>query len=146
MVNEHQTHLILEDSTYCREKIEQIREKGKSGEHIVQETTLRYFVHGYEGNNDNTCFYTRGTRDYEKLYFLDLLGVEDRREDYPSDMYKEFVESIWKDKQRSVCRDEAATAKMRASLTSARDQFLWQTVYMSACTPVQRCNHTFGTY
>ena len=32
--------------------------------------------------------------EYEKLYSLDVLGVEDRGEDDQSDMYSSFKESI----------------------------------------------------
>ena len=36
-----------------------------------------WFVHGGKDYADSTCIFTRETSDYEKLYSLDVLGVED---------------------------------------------------------------------
>ena len=38
-------------------------------------------------------------KDYEKLYSLDVLSVEDRGENNPSDVHREFQENISKDEQ-----------------------------------------------
>ena len=40
--------------------------------------------------------YVRETDEYERLYSLDVLGVEDRGEDDQLEVYKEFQESISK--------------------------------------------------
>ena len=45
---------------------------------------------------DSTCMFTMKTSDYEKLYFLDVLGVEDRGEDDQLDVCSEFREKIVK--------------------------------------------------
>ena len=42
--------------------------------------------------------YVSDTKDYERLYGLDILGVEDRSEN-PSEVYKEFIENIQIDAQ-----------------------------------------------
>ena len=41
-----------------------------------------------------TCMFTRETSDYEKLYSLDVLGVEDREEDGQLNACSEFRENI----------------------------------------------------
>ena len=43
--------------------------------------------------------YVSDTKDYERLYSLDILGVEDRSENDPSEVYKEFIENIQIDAQ-----------------------------------------------
>ena len=55
-----------------------------------------WFVHGRKDYTDSTCKFTRETSDYEKLYFLDVSGVEDRGEDDRLDVCSEFQENIVK--------------------------------------------------
>ena len=43
--------------------------------------------------------YVSDTKDYERLHSLDILGVEDRCENDPSEVYKEFIENIQIDAQ-----------------------------------------------
>ena len=38
--------------------------------------------------------YVSDTKDYERLHSLDILGVEDRSENDPSEVHKEFIENI----------------------------------------------------
>ena len=42
----------------------------------------------------SSCMYTKVVSDYEKLYSLDVLGVEDRGENNQFDVYKKFRENI----------------------------------------------------
>ena len=77
---ENQIHLILGDGIYSRIRTERVF-KGKPGEPLVEETTLGWVVHGGdEYGSGSTCMYLREVSDYEKLYSLDVLGVEDHSE------------------------------------------------------------------
>ena len=40
--------------------------------------------------------YVKDSKDFEKLYSLDILGVDDRGEDNLSDIHKDFNENIAK--------------------------------------------------
>ena len=94
--DEYTTHLILGDNTFSRIKTEEVI-KGAKGDPIVEGTT---FVHGGDLDKGNrTCMYVSDTKDYERLYSLDILGVEDRSENDPSEVYKEFIEDIQIDAQ-----------------------------------------------
>ena len=88
-------HLILGDATYCKIRTEQVY-KGKPEDPIVEGTTFRWIVHGGKEYTDSNCMYVRETDEYERLYSLDVLGVEDRGEDDQLDVYKEFQENIAK--------------------------------------------------
>ena len=91
---EHQIHLILGDGIYSRTRTERVF-KGKPGEPLVEETTLGWVVHGGdEYGSGNTCMYLGEVSDYEKLYSLDVLGVEDRGENDQLDVLREFKESV----------------------------------------------------
>ena len=69
--------------------------KGKPGEPLVEETMFGWVVHGGdEYGSGSTCMYLREVSDYEKLYSLDVLGVEDRGENDQLDVLREFKESI----------------------------------------------------
>ena len=81
---EYPIHVILGDATYCK------------GDPIVEGTTFGWIVHGGKEYADSKCMYVRETDQYERLYSLDVLGVEDRGEDDQLDVYKEFQESISK--------------------------------------------------
>ena len=43
--------------------------------------------------------YVSDKKDYERLYSLDILEVEDRSENDPSEVYTEFIENIQIDAQ-----------------------------------------------
>ena len=90
-------HLILGDRTYSRIKTEEIY-KGNRGEPIVEGTSFGYIIHGGD-EVGNVCLFTRDTNDYEKLYSLDVLGIEDRGENDQCDVHREFEESITKDRE-----------------------------------------------
>ena len=69
--------------------------KGKPGEPLVEETTFGWVVHGgddYAG--DSACMFLREVNEYEKLYSLDVLGIEDRPENDQLDVLRDFNESI----------------------------------------------------
>ena len=70
--------------------------KGQPEDPIVEGTTFGWVVHGGKEYADSKCMYVRETDEYERLYSLDVLGVEDRGEDDQLDVYKEFQESISK--------------------------------------------------
>ena len=89
---EYPIHMILGDSTFCKIKTEEIF-KGKDGDPIVEGTSFGWLIHGGEVAT-NVCMFTRESTDYEKLYTLDVLGVEDRGENDQLDVCKEFKESI----------------------------------------------------
>jgi hypothetical protein len=89
---EYPIHLILGDSTFSKIKTEEIY-KGKDGDPIVEGTSFGWIVHGGDIAN-NVCMFTKDLSDYEKLYTLDVLGVEDRGENDQLDVYQEFKENI----------------------------------------------------
>ena len=91
---EYQIHLILGDSTYSRIRTERVF-KGNPGEPLVEETTFGWVVHGGdEYTSDGVCMYLREVNDYEKLYSLDVLGVDDREENGQFDVLRDFKENI----------------------------------------------------
>ena len=91
---EYQIHLILGDSMYSKIRTEKVF-KGNPGEPLVEETTFGWVVHGGdEYTSDGVCMYLREVNDYEKLYSLDVLGVEDRGENDQFDVLRDFKENI----------------------------------------------------
>ena len=84
--------MILGESTFCKIKTEEIC-KGNDGDSIVEGTSFGWLIHGGDIAT-NTCMFTRESSDYEKLYTLDILGVEDRGENDQLDVCKEFKENI----------------------------------------------------
>ncbi|XP_068738985.1 uncharacterized protein [Montipora capricornis] len=92
---EYPIHVILGDATYCKIRAEHVY-KGQPEDPIVEGTTFGWIVHGGKEYADSKCMYVRETDEYERLYSLDVLGVEDRGEGDQLDVYKEFQESISK--------------------------------------------------
>ena len=86
---EYPIHVILGDSTYCRIQTEQTF-KGRPEDPIVEGTMFGWIIHGGVKYTDNKCMYIKEASDYEKLYSLDVLEVEDRGEDNQSDVYSSF--------------------------------------------------------
>lgn len=84
--------MILGDSTYCRIKTEELY-KGKPGEPIVEGTTFGWVIHGGDYQTEG-CLFAREVSDYEQLYSLDVLGVENRGENDQLDVYAEFKENV----------------------------------------------------
>ena len=62
----------------------------------MEGTTFGWVVHGGHDYADSKCMYVRERSDYEQLYSLDVLGVEDRGEKHQSTVYAEFQENITK--------------------------------------------------
>ena len=88
---EYPIHLILGDATYCKIKTAEIF-KGSPDDPVVEGTTFGWVVHG--GSHSNQCLFVQDSSDYEKLYSLDVLGVEDRGENDQKDVHTEFRENI----------------------------------------------------
>ena len=86
---EYPIHVILGDSTYCKIRTEQTF-KGRPKDPIVEGTTFGWIIHGGEDYADDKCMFVKEAGEYEKLYSLDVLGVEDRGEDDQSDVYSSF--------------------------------------------------------
>ena len=90
-------HMILGDKTYCRIRTEEVF-KGNPGDPVVEGSTFGWIIHG--GNySSEQCMFTRETSDYEKLYSLDVLGVEDRGENDQLDVLRDFQETITKTRE-----------------------------------------------
>ena len=90
---EYPIYVILGDAVYCQIKTESII-KGEPDDPIVEGTTFGWVVHGGKEYADGTCMFTRETNEYERLYSLDVLRIEDRGEGDQLDVYREFQESI----------------------------------------------------
>lgn len=91
---EYQVHLILGDSMYSRIRTEKVF-KGNPGGPIVEETTFGWVVHGGdEYASDGACMYLREVNDYEKLYSLDVLGVEDQGENDQFDVLQTLKRTL----------------------------------------------------
>ena len=63
---------------------------GKPGEPIVEGTTFVWVIHGGKLSG-NSCMYTKVVSDFEKLYSLDVLGIEDRGENDQLDVFRENI-------------------------------------------------------
>ena len=90
---EHQVHMIIGNKTYSKLRTEAMF-KGKDNEPIVEGTSFGWAIHGGEFTNTNCMFTREHGNDFERLYSLDILGIEDRGEDDQLDVYKEFKENI----------------------------------------------------
>lgn len=91
--DEYRIDVILGDSTYCKIKTEEIH-KGKPGEPIVEGKAFCWVIHGGDGHVTDQCMFVRGVNDYERLYSLDVRGVEDRGENDELDVLKEFKDDV----------------------------------------------------
>ena len=80
------------DSTFCKIKTEEIF-KGNDGDPIVESSSFGWLIHGGDIAT-NTCMFTRESSDYEKLYTLHILGVEDRGANDQLDVCEEFKEDF----------------------------------------------------
>ena len=77
---EYPIHVIFGDSTYCKLRTEQTL-KGRPEDPIVEGTTFGWIIHGGEDYAGDKCMFVKEAAEYEKLYSLDVLGVEVRVED-----------------------------------------------------------------
>ena len=74
--------------------------KGGPEDPIVEETTFGWVIHGGTEYPNAKCMYTKEVDDhYEKLYSLDVLGIEDRGENDSSVVLTEFKENIVIDRE-----------------------------------------------
>ena len=71
--------MILGDAVHCQIKTESII-NGEPDDPILEGTTFGWVVHGGKEYADGRCMFTRETNEYERLYSLDVLGIEDRGE------------------------------------------------------------------
>lgn len=67
--------------------------KGQPEEPIVEGTTFEWVINGREEYAESKRMLVKESSDYEKLYSLDVLGVEDRVEDDQSQVYSDFKEN-----------------------------------------------------
>ena len=81
---EYPIHMILGDAFYCQIKTEDII-KGETDYPIVKGTTFGWIVHVGKEYSDERCMFTTETNEYELLYFLDVLRIDDRGDQ--SDVY-----------------------------------------------------------
>ena len=70
----------------------------KSREPIADETVFGWTVHGQESKANRSYFKSTTSEDYEQLYSLDVLGVENGKEFDQEEVKKEFLESIQRKK------------------------------------------------
>ena len=94
---EYPIHVILGDATYCKIRTDE-GYKGKPEDPILEGTTFGWVVHGGQDYADSKCMFVRERSDYEQLYSLDVLGVEDRGEKDQSEVFAEFQENITRKK------------------------------------------------
>ena len=59
-----------------------------------------WVVHGGQDYADSKCMFVRERSNYEQLYSLDVLRVEDRGEKDQSEVYAEFQKNITRKKDR----------------------------------------------
>ena len=86
-----QIHLIIGDKTFSRIRTETVC-KGEQGDPIVEETSFGWVIHGGDDYTDDQCMFARENIECERLYSLDVLGVEDRG-DNNSEILNEFKEN-----------------------------------------------------
>lgn len=92
--DKYQIDIILSDSVYCKMRTEQVL-KGKPEDPIVEETTFGWVIHGGSEYSNSNCMFTKEIdRHCERLYSLDVLGVEDRGDNDSSTVLTEFKENI----------------------------------------------------
>ena len=90
---EYPIYIILGDITYCKIRTTQVY-KDQPEDPVVKGTIFGWVIHGGTDYSDTRCMYVKEVTEYERLYSLDVLGVEDRREDDPLTVYTEFQENI----------------------------------------------------
>ena len=78
--------------------------KGKAGQAIADETIFGWTVHGDKSELDHSYFTQTTNEVHEKLYTLDVLGVEDRKEFDQEEVRKDFLENViqFKDERYQV--------------------------------------------
>ena len=108
--------MILGHNTYCKIRTEQTF-KGRPEDPIVEGTTLGWIIHVGEEYADDKSMYIKEASEYEELYSLDVLGVEDRGEDDQSDVYSSFKESITPTMNTSPSRKKISMLKSTSPIS-----------------------------
>ena len=85
-------HILFGDPTFIEMRTEECK-KGKVGQPIANETIFGWAVHGDKSELNHSYFVQTTNDDYEKLYTLDVLGVEDRKEFDQEEVRKELFEN-----------------------------------------------------
>ena len=89
----YMVHILFGDPTFIEMRTGECR-KGKAGQPIADETIFGWTVHGDKSESDHSYFTQTTNDDYEKLYTLDVLGVEDRKEFDQEEVRKDFLENV----------------------------------------------------
>ena len=86
--------IILNDNVYCKIRTERVY-KGQPEDPIVEETSFGWVIHGGSEYSDSGCMYIKELDSHcERLYALDVLGVDDRGESDSWQVNKDFRENI----------------------------------------------------
>ena len=85
--NEYTIDMIIGDKLYCKELF-------KGGDN--EGTKFCWVIHGGQFPGEG-CLLTKELPDHEQLYSLDVLGLEDKKENDQQEVYAEFSESVTKD-------------------------------------------------
>ena len=86
-------HILFGDPTFIEMRTGECR-KGKFGQPIADEAIFGWAVHGDKSESDHSYFTQTTNDDYEKLYTLDVLGMEDRKEFNQEEVRKDFLENV----------------------------------------------------
>ena len=86
-------HTLFGDLTFIEMRTGECR-KGKVGQPIADETIFGWALHGDKSEIDHSYFIQTTNDDYEKLYTLDVLRVDDRKEFGQEDVRKEFLGNV----------------------------------------------------
>ena len=89
----YEIHILFGDPTFTDMRTGNCR-KGLQGQPIADETVFGWAVHGERAGADQSFFTQTTNEEYERLYRLDVLGIEDRKEFDQQEVRKEFMESI----------------------------------------------------
>ena len=89
----YEIEMLIGDPTFTEIRTGNCK-KGLGGQPIADETLFGWTVHGERGESTLNYFTQTTSEDYEQLYRLDVLGVEDRKEFDQEEVKKEFVENI----------------------------------------------------
>ena len=84
---EYPIDVIQGDPVYCQIKTESVL-KEIPDEQIVEGSSFGWVVHNGKDYTDGRCMLSREISDYEHLYTLDVLGIENRGEDDQFDVYQ----------------------------------------------------------
>ena len=88
---DYEIHILIGDPTFTDVRTGNCR-KGQQGQPIANETLLGLAVHEERRENDQSYFTQTTNEEYEQLYRLDVLGVEDRKEFDQEEIMQEFME------------------------------------------------------